>query len=146
MWLILAQTAPQQPDQADWKFWVMCVIAVLTLLNTFFNAPIGWAVRQVLTRLKDGDVKFEKQGQDIAVMNTRIGGIETAITTLALDMRGTEKNGAHNKIESLGTIAELRVEIERDFVRKEAFENLRKHIDEQHAQVMTSLAQMGGKR
>jgi len=137
MMSILAQTG-----DASWQFWLMFIMIVLQLLLLPFSSIIGWTVRQILDRLKSGDKKFDQQAEKLTRVEERVESTSKTVDEVKKDLNAQRKEVTENTVEGQGMAKEMRVEMERHFVRKEDFRVYTDRSDAQHAEVMRTLREV----
>jgi hypothetical protein len=136
----LAQTNPSN-GVSDSMFW----LGLLSLLiNAVFVPIIGALLSAIFGRLRAGDDTLKKQNDSLARLETKTERIEKDMEQAARDLKAANKDQAELEIESGGSVNELRVEIERNFLRKEEFTRFTERADRQHQEVMDALRRMDG--
>lgn len=141
---VLSQTLPAGAE-VHWSFWLTLVGI---LIQGVFTPIIGGLLAAIFGRLRDGDKTLKKQDQSLARLETKTERIEQDIEETKLDLKAAGKDAAALEVEAGGSVKELRVEIERAFVRKEDFNRYCERSDRQHNEVMEALRDMksGGRR
>lgn len=142
---IIAQTAAQ--DGPSWAFWVSAVGIPLVLLS----------IARILHRLGRGEEKFDSHAEKLAKIEiTLVHQNETmkSQTTTLNEIRDevghgkqqfTEKLGSVS-LEGVGTLGQLRAQMEREFLRKTDFQIHEAKAEQRHTEIMNAIARKMGVR
>lgn len=134
--ITLAQTTT--PD-ATWQFWVNVILTVLGIIVTVVMPLTLFVLKGVRDRLKDGDEKFERMTSQLAKFSEKFNNVENSSNRTERKLDDLVQKNNDNLMEGSGSVANLRVTIERDFVRRSEFHQFQNEMRDQNAKVLNLL-------
>lgn len=130
-------------SEADWKFWVVTVVAVVSLIQSLLFPLIGWMVRQIYVRLSRGDEKFEIHAEQLTALKTTVATMADMVKEVRDDLKNAGEKQVNFKIDGLGAVGEMRVQMHKEFVSREEFNRHTERAEERHKETMDAIRELG---
>ncbi|HVS73099.1 MAG TPA: hypothetical protein VHQ47_17725 [Phycisphaerae bacterium] len=143
MTFLLGQAAEQSGK--DWTS-LIAFVAVLQLIQTVFAPMIGVYMKQIFSRLRDGDEKFEEQGKALTRVETTVEGFARDMRDMKQDSAKSNERQLDIKVEGLGAITEARIEMRKEFVTRDEFLRHQERAEERHSQILEAIHELGRQR
>jgi Txe/YoeB family toxin of Txe-Axe toxin-antitoxin module len=118
---------------------LMNVILIVQAVEMLVLPFVGWTVKSAIDRLSKGDQKFEAHGKQLAVIVEKLETKEKSDKAMSEKIERLVSQNTEARLEGNGAAGELRVEMERHFVRKVDLERIEERLSNENQQILKEI-------